>query len=168
MKSSKSIGLVLGSLLFSGLVNAQSAVVLYNERVVELDQTLADATELWITPEDLTRINDFVLKPQGACLEELCIPILQDRDSDMFVTRSNQGWLNFSGLAEKLRQASVTDYDDGIWSFGTMPMERQSFFRAGEAPDFELPDRDGNIVRLSDFRGKSITSYLSLLVRMSF
>jgi|SaaInlV_150m_DNA_3_1039698.scaffolds.fasta_scaffold44186_1 hypothetical protein len=160
MKSSKSIGLVLGSLLFtglfSGLVNAQSAVVLYNERVVEIDQTLPDATELWVTPEDLTRINDFVLKPQGACLAELCIPILQDRDSDMFVTRANQGWLNFSGLADKLQQASMTDYNDGIWSFGTMPLERQSFFRAGEAPDFELPDRDGNIVKLSDFRGKKV------------
>jgi len=142
--------------LFSGLVNAQSAVVLYNERVVEIDQTLPDATELWVTPEDLTRINDFVLKPQGACLAELCIPILQDRDSDMFVTRANQGWLNFSGLADKLQQASMTDYNDGIWSFGTMPLERQSFFRAGEAPDFELPDRDGNIVKLSDFRGKKV------------
>jgi hypothetical protein len=156
MKSSKSIGLVLGSLLFSGLVNAQSTVVLYNERVVEIDQTLADATELWVKPDDLTRINDFVLKPQGVCLDELCIPVLQDRDSDMFVTRSDQAWFNVTGLADKLQQAHITDYNDGIWSFGTMPLERQSFFRAGEAPDFELPDRDGNIVRLSDFRGKKV------------
>jgi hypothetical protein len=142
MKSSKSIGLVLGSLLFSGLVNAQSTVVLYNERVVEIDQTLADATELWVKPDDLTRINDFVLKPQGVCLDELCIPV--------------QAWFNVTGLADKLQQAHITDYNDGIWSFGTMPLERQSFFRAGEAPDFELPDRDGNIVRLSDFRGKKV------------
>jgi hypothetical protein len=156
MKSYKNIGLVLSALLFSSLANAQSAVVLYNERVTEIDQTLSDATELWVKPEDLTRINDFVLKPQGACLDELCIPVLQDRDSDMFVTRSNQGWFNVTGLADKLQQAHMTDYNDGVWSFGTMPLERQSFFNAGEAPDFELPDRDGNIVRLSDFRGKKV------------
>jgi hypothetical protein len=156
MKSYKNISLVLNALLFSSVANAQSAVILYNERVTEVDQTLPDATELWVKPEDLTRINDFVLKPQGACLDELCIPVLQDRDSDMFVTRSNQGWFNVTGLADKLQQAYMTDYGDGVWSFGTMPLERQSFFNAGEAPDFELPDRDGNIVRLSDFRGKKV------------
>ena len=156
MNSSKTIGLVFGALFFSGVVSGQSAVVLYNERVVEVDQTLADATDLWVKPRDLTRINDFVLKPEGACLEELCIPVLQDRDSDMFVTRSNQGWFNVTGLADKLQQAHMADYNDGIWSFGTMPLERQSFFSAGEAPEFELPDRDGNIVRLSDFRGKKV------------
>ena len=76
MKSSKNASLVLSALLLSSLANAQSAVVLYNERVVEVDHTLPDATELWVKPEDLTRINDFVLKPQGACLDELCIPVL--------------------------------------------------------------------------------------------
>ena len=156
MKSLKFTGLMLSSVLFSGIVNAQSAVVLYNERTVELDQTLPDATQLWVKPEDLTRINDFVLKPQGACLDELCVPVLQDRDSEMYVTRANQGWFNMSGLADKLQQAHVADHQDGVWSFGTMPLERQAFLRGAEAPDFALPDRDGNIVRLSDFRGKKV------------
>ena len=156
MKSTTSIGLMLGSMLLSGVVGAQSATVLYNERVVELDQTLPDATELWVKPEDLTRINDFVLKPEGACLDELCIPVLQDRDSDMYVTRQDQGWFNVTGLADKLQQAHVADYQDAIWSFGVMPLERQNFFNGGQAPEFALPDRDGNIVRLSDFRGKRV------------
>ncbi len=157
MKSTKkAIGLILGSMLVSGLVNAQSAIVLYNERVVEIEQTLPDANDLWVKPEDLTRINDFVLKPQGICLDELCIPVLQDRDSELFVNRQNQGWINVTGLADKLQQAHVTDYTDGIWSFGSMPLQRQSFFNAAEAPDFELADRDGNLISLSDFRGKKV------------
>jgi hypothetical protein len=150
------IGLTLGSLLVAGLVSAQDAVVLYNERVVTIDQTLPDATDLWVKPADLTRINDFVLKPEGACLDELCIPVLQDRDSDIYVTRRDQAWFNVSELADKLQQAHVTDYDDGIWSFGTLPLTRQSFFRGGVAPDFELNDRQGNPVKLSDFRGKKV------------
>jgi len=153
----------LGFCLALGLAGAsatalaqQNTVVLYKERVVEIEQTLPDASELWVKPEDLTRINDFELKPQGACLEDLCIPVLQDRDSDMYVTRGGQGWFNVTGLADRLQQAWVADYEDGVWSFGMMPLERQSFFRGGMAPDFELPDRDGNIVRLSDYRGKKV------------
>jgi len=140
----------------ANLAMAQGATVLYKERVVEISETLPDASELWVKPEDLTRINDFELKPQGACLADLCVPVLQDRDSDMYVTRRGQGWFNVTGPADKLQQAWVADYDDGVFSFGVMPLERQSFFRGGVAPDFELPDRDGNIVRLSDFKGKKV------------
>ncbi len=156
MKNLIGFSLLLGTAVIAGTVTAQSATVLYNERVVAIEQTLPDASDLWVTPADLTRINDFVLKPEGACLADLCIPVLQDRDSDMYVTRSGQGWFNVTGLADKLEQAHVTDYADSIWSFGAMPLERRAFFRGGEAPDFALPDRDGNIVRLSDFRGKKV------------
>jgi hypothetical protein len=156
MKGIRGIAILLCSMLFNGLIYAQSAVVLYNERAVAIEQTLPDATELWVKPQDLTRINDFVLKPEGACLAELCIPVLQDRDSDMYVTRQNQGWFNVTGLADKLQQAHMADYQDGVWSFGVMPLERQAFFDSGQAPDFNLPDRDGNLVRLSDFRGKKV------------
>jgi hypothetical protein len=148
--------LLIGGLLLSSIAAGQSTTVLYNERVVEIEKTLPDATELWVTPADLTRVNDFVLKPEGACLAELCVPVLQDRDSDMYVTRSNQGWFNLTGLADKLQQAYATDFDDGVWSFGAMPLERQSFLRGGMAPDFEMADRDGNSVKLSDFRGKKV------------
>lgn len=140
----------------AGIAGAQSATVLYNERVVEVAQTLPDAADLWVVPADLTRINDFVLKPQGACLDELCIPVLQDRDSDLYVTRRGQGWFNVTELADKLQQAWVADYDDAVFSFGEMPLKRQSFMKSAKAPDFALPDRNGNIVRLSDFKGKPV------------
>ncbi len=156
MKSLKNLCLLLASLLMYSIALAQSATVLYNERVIELEDTLPDATDLWVKPEDLTRINNFVLKPEGACLDELCIPVLQDRDSEMFVRRQNQSWFNVTELADKLQQAYLSDYEDGIWSFGGMPLERTPFFESAVAPDFELPDREGELIRLSDFRGKKI------------
>ena len=44
-----------------------SATVLYKDRVVEVARTLADPNDLSGSPEDLPRINDFILKPEGAC-----------------------------------------------------------------------------------------------------
>src|SRR6185503_19746604 len=68
--------------------------VLYQNRVVELERRLPDPNDVWVLPQDLPRINDFVLKPEGACLAELCVPVRQDRDSEIFVTRARQGWFN--------------------------------------------------------------------------
>ena len=59
-------------------------------------------------------------------------------------------------LARRLQQAYAVDHDRQVWSFGQMPLTRQSFLRAAVAPDFTLLDRQGNPVSLSDFRGKKV------------
>jgi hypothetical protein len=134
----------------------QTATVLYRERVVQLDRTLPDPDDLWVLPQDLPRVNDFELKPEGACLADLCVPVRQDRDSDLFVRRSGQGWFNVTELARKLQQAFVVDHDHHVWSFGTIPVARNSFLESAVAPDFALPNREGTLVKLSDFRGKKV------------
>lgn len=134
----------------------QGATVLYQDRVVELERSLDDPNDLWVLPQDLPRINDFVLKPEGACLADLCIPVRQDRDSEMFVTRAGQGWFNVTELARRLQQAYAVDDERGVWSFGSIPVTRNAFLQSAMAPDFALPDREGRLVRLSDFRGKKV------------
>jgi hypothetical protein len=135
---------------------SESATVLYDDRVVAVAQTLSAPNDLWVTPEDLTRINGFEIKPQGVCLDELCIPLRQNEDSDVFVTRRGQEWFNVTELASKLEQAFVADQERRIWSFGELPVERTAFLESAMAPDFALEDREGNVVRLSDFRGKKV------------
>lgn len=130
--------------------------VLYQDRVVEVARTLEDPNDLWVRPDDLTRINDFVLKPEGACLAELCIPVRQDRDSELFVTRAGAGWFNVTALARRLDQAYVRDVEHAVWSFGSIPVTRSAFLESAESPDFALPNREGTLVRLSDFRGKKV------------
>lgn len=148
--------LVLAMMLMSFATTSQAVTVLYNDRAVEIEQTLPDPNDLWVVPEDLTRINDFVLKPEGACLEEICIPIVQNRDNDIVITRSGQQWFSVTGFANKLRQSYVVDHDSGTWSFGEMPIHRDAFLNSAYAPDFELQDRNGKTVKLSDFRGKKV------------
>lgn len=130
--------------------------VLFDDAVVRVDQILADPNDLWVLPPDLTRINGFELKPEGACLDTFCVPVRQDEDSAMFVTRAGQGWFNVTELARRLQQAYAVDHDRQVWSFGEIPLTRQSFLRAAVAPDFTLLDRQGNPVSLSDFRGKKV------------
>jgi len=149
--SSGLVALCIASVSF-----AEGATVLYKDRIVQIQQTLPDPTDLWVQPEELTRINDFVLKPEGACLEEICIPLRQDQDNEIVITRSDQKWFNVTAFADKLKQSYVTDHESGIWSFGEMPIHRSDFLDSAKAPDFELKDRHGKTVRLSDFRGKKV------------
>jgi hypothetical protein len=143
-------------LALAAVVAAEPVTVLYDDRVVEIERTLADPNDLWVVPEDLPRVDDFELKPEGACLDELCVPVLQDRDSEMFVTRAGQSWFNVTELARKLEQAYVADHDHRVWSFGEIPVTRTRFLRSAMAPDFALPNREGDVVRLTDFRGKKV------------
>ena len=130
--------------------------VLYVDRGVTVESTLADPSDLWVTPADLTRINGFELKPEGACLDTLCIPVNQADDSDIVVTRDGQRWFSLTAFARKLDQAYVVDRTHRTWSFGEVPILRSGLIDHAVAPDFELPDRQGTLVRLSDFRGKKV------------
>ena len=130
--------------------------VLFDDTVVRVERTLADPNDPWVLPADLTRINRFELKPEGACLDAFCIPVRQDEDGAMFVTRAGQGWFNVTELARRLQQAYAVDHDRQVWSFGQIPVTRQSFLQSAVAPDFTLLDRQGNPVSLSDFRGKKV------------
>jgi hypothetical protein len=145
--------LALGS---AAAMSAAPVTVLFGDDAVEVARTLPDPNDLWVTAEDLPRVNGFVLKPEGACLDELCIPIKQDRDSELFVRRDDERWLCVSKLADRLGQRYAVDREAGVWSFGEIPATRRAFLEQGMAPDFTLPDLEGDPVRLADFRGKKV------------
>ena len=146
----------LGALVVMAVSTAQAATAIAGGESFALEQTLPDVRHLWVTPEDFTRINGFVLKPEGACLDDLCIPLRQDQDGDLFVTREDQSWLNATAFADKIQQTYVVDRETGVWSFGLVPAVRRAFLESAMAPDFALTDRNGDVVHLSDFRGKKV------------
>jgi hypothetical protein len=151
MRNLIAVGLLLCSLpVFAGVT------VLYEHRAIPVQETLADPTDLWIRTGELTRVNGFELKPEGACIDDICVPVRQDQDSDIFITRSGQSWFNIAELADRLQQPYAVDYDQSVWSFGAIPVQRSSFVDDGIAPEFVLPDVDGEVHALSDFKGKKI------------
>ena len=127
------------------------ATVLYDDRVVTLDRVRADAknpSALWVRKADLPRINGFELKPQGACRDDLCVPIPK--------SMANGDYFDLTAFAGKTGQATVADPAAHVWSFGEMPVLRGAFLESRVAPDFTVPDRAGRPVRLSSFRGKKV------------
>jgi hypothetical protein len=130
---------------------AGNATVLYGGKSIELTP-LVSSTGLWVTPEDLTRVNGFELKPEGACFEALCIPL--KADSPLLKEQDGRTWFDLVGFAERLEQPFVADTDNRVWSFGEVPTKRDSMLADATAPDFEVVDRQGKGVRMSDFKGK--------------
>jgi hypothetical protein len=124
--------------------------------VIEIEKTLPDVQDLWVTSQDFTRINGFEIKPEGACYNDICIPLKQDADNDLYVNRDGQAWYNASGFAAKVQQAFVADSESKVWSFGMVPTARKAFLKSAVAPDFELTDRNGDTVKLSSLRGNKV------------
>jgi len=121
-----------------------SGTVLYGDRTIALDKVRVEGDELWVRSPDLPRINEFEVKPQGACRADICIPLSKSL---------KQGdWFHLTGFARQIHQSYVADA--GVWSFGEIPVVRGEFLNSRMAPDFAVPDRQGKVVHLSDFRGK--------------
>jgi hypothetical protein len=143
--------------LFQGLLTASSlpgpVTVLYDDRSIVLDHVGTDPAHspdaLWVRKIDLPRINGFELKPQGACRGDVCVPVPKEQ-----MTRS--GFFDLTAFARKVGQSVVVDRTARVWSFGEIPAFGSGSVGSRIAPDFTVPDRKGQPVHLSDFRGKKV------------
>jgi len=120
--------------------------VLYRDRLTALSSSRLESGDLWIPVADLPAVNGFTVKPQGACRDEICIPLAK--------TLKKSNWVNLSGFARKVRQPLVNE--GATWSLGEMPALRSGFLQSRIAPDFAAKDRQGKTVHLKDFRGRKI------------
>lgn len=130
----------------SAMAATTTATVLYGDKAVPVTIARPDPKDLWVRAADLQSINGFELKPQGACREDVCIPVGKNLHQGAF--------FNLSGFAQKVHQPVIADA--GVWSFGDIPLLRSTFVESRIAPDFAVPDRKGRIVHLSDFRDKKV------------
>jgi hypothetical protein len=135
---------------------ATRSTVLYAGASVALEGTLQESGDLWIRAADLVRAGGFELKPQGACREDVCIPVKQSGAGSLVRVVRREKLFNLTAFARKLGQAFMHDTDAGVWSFGEIPVLGGGFLQGAMAPDFALADRAGRLVRLSDFRGKKV------------
>ncbi len=130
--------------------------VVYDGVASKLTDAVAEQDNLWLTLPDLTRSTRFVLKPQGACLDEFCVPIPKSREAAFVRKQGNNKLFNLAELARTMKQPAVHDDANAIWLFGSRPESMLKVANTLEAPDFTLPDWKGTPRSLSAFRGKKV------------
>jgi hypothetical protein len=145
--------------LLAGAVAAAAkgvrATVIYDDAATEIAAAEEDAGQLWITTEDLKLATRFELKPQGVCRDELCFPLPKSRAKEYVRKKSGKSWFNLTAFAALVRQPVAHDAALATWYFGLRADQREGLASL-QAPNFTLPDMEGKLHALSDFRGKKI------------
>jgi hypothetical protein len=113
-----------------------------------------DGDDLWIPLDELEAFTGWELRPEGVCRGEQCVPIPDGRE-DEFV-RDVPAAFNIAALARWLGQPVVHDPERRVWLFGEAAGDRRHQRQSLQAPDFTLPDLDGNLHSLSDYRGRKV------------
>ena len=131
-------------------------VIIYDGVATEVAVAPNASSDLWITTSDLTRATRFVIKPQGVCRDELCFPLPKNRKVEFVSKKGGTSWFNLSEFARLIKQPYVIDQKNGIWYFGARAAEQNGYLTSLSAPNFTLPDLNGKLHSLSDFRGKKV------------
>jgi hypothetical protein len=148
--------LVIACVIGVRATDVNTRVVIYDGVATEVAVAHNSSADLWITTSDLTRATRFTIKPQGVCRDELCFPLPKSRKADFISRNGATTWFNLSEFAKLIRQPVVVDQKNGLWYFGARDAEQNGYLTSLEAPNFTLPDLNGRMHSLSDFRGKKV------------
>ena len=105
-----------------------------------------DHQHLWVTPSDLQAATGWVLKPEGLCRGDACIPLRSGAE-----WTDAQGRIDLAAFARFEGRPMVRDAERGVWAFGPVAQVGPP---SVQAPDFTFPDIDGKPHSLSDYRGR--------------
>ena len=130
--------------------------VIYDGAATEVTAAPEPSSDLWITTTDLTRATRFVIKPQGVCRDQLCFPLPKSRTAEFISKKGATTWFNLSEFARLIKQPFTFDQKNGVWYFGARTEEQNGYLASLEAPNFTLPDLNGRVHSLADFRGKRV------------
>lgn len=101
-----------------------------------------------VDPDELARRTGWTIKPEGACLGDVCVPLPAD-------VRRPDGTLDAAVLSARLGAPLVHDRAHDLWALGPATVTGKALSTA-QAPDLELPDVDGHPFRLSSLRGRKV------------
>jgi hypothetical protein len=88
------------------------------------------------------------LKPEGLCQGDICVPV-----HDRATIESDTG-IDLVALADAVHQPLAIDRTAGVAALGHVPGGLSQTLDDDRAPDWTLPDLDGNLVSLADFKGR--------------
>jgi hypothetical protein len=100
--------------------------------------------KLELTPEELHESTGWEIKPEGACMHDVCVPLggIEPRAD---------GTLEVRAFAERMGMPIAVDEQHGVWALG--PRSGGTVLQSATVPDIVLDDFDGNRFDLESLRG---------------
>lgn len=124
-------------------------VIIHGSKTTEVP-AVVDGGRVFVSSESLERATGWQLKPRGLCFEEMCFP-LTPANSPV----TDRG-IDLEAFAKLTGQPFAMDAGEGIAALTAPAEQRSESLRSLAAPDFTLPELDGNPHSLSDHRGKKV------------
>ena len=125
--------------------------VLHEQRRTDWPDAAADADHLWLDRASIKLATGWTWKPEGLCHgDDVCVPL--PRGAGMI--RGDR--LDLAAAWRRSGQPVVHDAASRVWVLGTGAAQRGAALASLQAPDFELPDLDGRLHRLSAQRGRKV------------
>jgi len=116
----------------------------------ETEVAFVDAGDrLLLGAADLEQATGWVLKPEGLCRGDVCVPV---RDRTALV--DGEGRIDIAAFATALGRVAATDVANGVAVLGDGGADRRAALESLEAPDIELPGVDGKAHHLSEWNGR--------------
>ncbi len=132
-------------------------IILANGKTTEVARRTDATGVLWVRMDELPGATGWQMKPEGACLGELCVPLPANKREEWIADADDWVWFCYSEFADMMGQKYVRDGD--VWSLGPVPAVRSVGLESAIAPDFEATERNGNTLRLSDLRGRKVVLF---------
>ena len=106
--------------------------------------------QIRLEPADLKRALRWELQSEGFCRDGTCVPA---PEATSVVTDAGVDLVEFARLIDR---PLAVDAQERAAYLGTSAVDRGEALTALTAPDFTLPDVEGKLHSLSDYRGKKI------------
>jgi hypothetical protein len=115
--------------------------------VVTVDAEI-DGTRVLVAADVLPIATGWELKPEGLCHGEVCVPV---RNREHLVSGDA---LDLAAVADALGRPIEIDTDTRVAAMALPSEERRRGLREHVAPPFTLPDLDGRMHSLEEWRGR--------------
>jgi len=126
--------------------------VLHESHDTTLPRARSDGDSLWLDRADIEHATGWVWKPEGLCRDAACMPLPRRLDEPIVAGDR----LDVAAFWRDIGWPVVHDAASQLWVLGEGAARRADALSSLDAPDFGLPDLDGRMHRLSDYRGRRV------------
>ena len=102
---------------------------------------------LALTPDELRDATGWEIKPEGACRDDVCVPLHG-------LETSSDGTIDVRAFAERMGMPIARDEQHGVFALG--PPAGGHVLASATVPEIVLPDFDGRAFDVATLRGRKV------------